>query len=70
MGFGGSGMGTTTAAGERVAEAIAENDDRYRLFAPFGLTPTGGVLGVAAAQLSYWNFQVRDAMRARFGKGQ
>jgi len=70
MGFGGSGMGTTTAAGERVAAAIAEQDDRYRLFAPFGLTPTGGVLGVIAAQLSYWNFQVRDAMRARFGKGQ
>jgi gamma-glutamylputrescine oxidase len=65
MGFGGSGMGTTTVAGELVAAAIAENDDRYRLFAPFGLTPTGGVLGVAAAQLTYWSYQLRDAVRER-----
>lgn len=65
MGFGGSGMGTTTVAGERVAAAIAEGDDRYRLFAPFGLTPTGGVLGVAAAQLTYWSYQFRDALRER-----
>lgn len=68
MGFGGSGMGTTTVAGERVASAIAENDDRYRLFAPFGLTPTGGVVGVAAAQLSYWSFQLRDAWREAWSR--
>ena len=65
MGFGGSGMGTTTVAGELVASAIAENDDRYRLFAPFGLTPTGGIVGVAAAQLSYWSYQIRDSVRER-----
>ena len=65
MGFGGSGMGTTTVAGELVASAIAEQDDRYRLFAPFGLTPTGGPVGVAAAQLTYWSYQLRDALRAR-----
>ena len=65
MGFGGSGMGTTTVAGELLASAIAENDDRYRLFAPFGLTPTGGPVGVAAAQLTYWSYQLRDALRAR-----
>jgi gamma-glutamylputrescine oxidase len=63
MGFGGSGMGTTTVAGELVASAIAEKDDRYRLFAPFGLTPTGGAIGVGAAQLSYWTFELRDALR-------
>ena len=62
MGFGGSGLGTTTVAGELVASAIAENDDRYRLFAPFGLTPTGGVIGVGAAQLSYWSYQLRDGL--------
>jgi gamma-glutamylputrescine oxidase len=70
MGFGGSGMGTTTVAGELVASAIAEGDDRYRLFSPFGLTPTGGPLGVAAAQLTYWNFQLRDALRERFPGGR
>ena len=46
-----------------VASAIAEKDDRYRLFAPFGLTPTGGAIGVGAAQLSYWTFELRDALR-------
>jgi len=66
MGFGGSGMGTTTVAGELVSSAIAEGDDRYRLFAPFALTPSGGALGVAAAQLTYWSYELRDALRARF----
>ena len=65
MGFGGSGLGTTTVAGELLASAIAEKDDRYRLFAPFGLTPTGGPVGVAAAQFTYWSYQLRDALRAR-----
>ena len=70
MGFGGTGMGTTTVAGELVASAIAENDDRHRLFAPFGLTPTGGPLGVAAAQLTYWTYELRDALRARLTRGR
>jgi gamma-glutamylputrescine oxidase len=64
MGFGGQGMNTTTMAGELIAGAIAENDDRYRLFAPFGLTPTGGPIGVAAAQLTYWYYGLCDALKA------
>ena len=64
MGFGGHGMNTTTMAGELIAGAIAEKDDRYRLFAPFGLTPTGGPLGAAAAQLTYWFYGLRDALKA------
>jgi gamma-glutamylputrescine oxidase len=64
MGFGGHGMNTTTMAGELIAGAIAENDDRYRLFAPFGLTPTGGPIGAAAAQLTYWYYGLRDALKA------
>ena len=32
MGFGGRGMATTTMGGELVASAIAEADERYRLF--------------------------------------
>ena len=65
MGFGGHGMNTTPMAGELIAAAIAEGDDRYRLFAPFGLTPTGGPLGAAAAQIAYWFYEARDALRAR-----
>ena len=71
MGFGGSGMGTTTVAGELVSSAIAEGDDRYRLFEPFGLIPpTGGPVGVAAAQLTYWSYQLQDAIRERAIRGR
>jgi len=63
MGFGGHGMATTTMAGERVAAAIAEGDDRYRLFAPFGLSWTGGPAGLAAVQLVYWSYRFRDWLK-------
>ncbi|MCP5149579.1 MAG: FAD-binding oxidoreductase [Ectothiorhodospiraceae bacterium] len=65
MGFGGHGLNTTAMAGEMLAGAIAEGDDRYRLLAPFGLTPTGGWLGSAAAQLTYWAYELGDFLRAR-----
>jgi len=58
--FGGHGLNTTAAAGCLVAAAIAEGDDRYRLFAPFGLTWNGGPLGPVAAQLVYWKLQLED----------
>jgi gamma-glutamylputrescine oxidase len=58
--FGGHGLNTTAAAGCLVAAAIAEGDDRYRLFAPFGLTWNGGPLGPVAAQLIYWKLQAQD----------
>lgn len=62
-GFGGHGMGTTTLAGELVAAAIAEGDDRYRLFAPFGLDWTGGRAGLVAVEAIYrWN-RFRDWLR-------
>ena len=64
MGFGGHGMNTTTMAGELIAGAIAENDDRYRLCAPFGLSPTGGPLGAAAAPLTYWFYGLPGALKA------
>jgi glycine/D-amino acid oxidase-like deaminating enzyme len=58
--FGGHGLNTTAAAGCLVAAAIAEGDDRYRLFAPFGLAWNGGPLGPVAAQLTYWKLQAQD----------
>lgn len=58
--FGGHGLNTTAIAGQLVAAAIAEGDDRYRLFAPFGLTWNGGPLGPVAAQLTYWKLQAQD----------
>lgn len=63
MGFGGHGMGTTTLAGELVAAAIADGDDRYRLFAPFGLAWTGGPAGLVAVEAIYRWHRFRDWLR-------
>ncbi len=63
--FGGNGMGTTTAAGEVLGDAIAGNMDGVRLFEPFGLDWAGGPFGSVAAQSAYWFYQLRDWQAAR-----
>ncbi|BBK44306.1 oxidoreductase [Allostella vacuolata] len=65
MGFGGHGMSATTAGAAVVAAGIADGDDRWRLFAPFGLAFTGGPLARPAAQTIYWGHKLRDGWRAR-----
>ncbi|HEY4193032.1 MAG TPA: FAD-binding oxidoreductase [Mesorhizobium sp.] len=64
-GFGGHGLNTTAIGGRVIAEAIAGDSDRYRLFAPFGLVWNGGPFGTAAVQLSYWYLQGVDFVRER-----
>lgn len=66
-GFGGHGMNTTAIGGRVVAEAVLGATERYRAFAPFGLDWTGGLVGMAAVQLTYWQFQAMDAWRERRG---
>jgi len=63
--FGGHGMNTTAIGGRLIAEAINGDSDRYRLFAPFGLSWNGGAFGRAAVQLTYWSYQLQDAWRER-----
>ncbi len=64
MGYGGHGMAATTMGGELIASAIAEGDDRYRLFARYGLQWTGGrVIGAVAAQMTYWYYQFLDRLQ-------
>ena len=58
--FGGHGMNTTAMAGILLARAIADGDDEYRRFAPFGLSWAGGSLGRAGVQASYWWMKMRD----------
>jgi hypothetical protein len=58
--FGGQGLNTTAMAGELIASAIAEHDDRWRLFVPFGLVWNGGWAGRAVAQSIYWSMQAKD----------
>ena len=61
--FGGHGLNTTAIGGRVVAEAIAGDTDRYRLFAPFGLTWNGGLAGRGAVQGAYWAMQAMDLVR-------
>ncbi|MGE0724904.1 MAG: NAD(P)/FAD-dependent oxidoreductase [Alphaproteobacteria bacterium] len=65
MGFGGHGMATTTMGAALIAGAIAEGDDRWRQFAPFGLAFAGGALARPVAQAIYWGHKLRDGWRAR-----
>lgn len=59
-GFGGHGLAPTTVGGEMVAKAIAEKDDTYKQFAPFGIGFAGGRAGRYVAQLVYWWWRARD----------
>jgi gamma-glutamylputrescine oxidase len=65
-GFGGLGLALTTTAGHLIAAGIAEGDERWRLFARFGLPFAGGKLGRIPAQLVYWRHQAA----ARLGRGR
>lgn len=58
--FGGQGLNTTAMAGELIASAIAEKDDRWRLFIPFGLVWAGGWFGKAYAQTKWWSRMLQD----------
>jgi hypothetical protein len=64
-GFGGHGLNTTATGGKLVAEAILGQGDRYTLFRRFGLAWTGGSVGLAVAQLTYWKLQAQDWWRER-----
>jgi len=64
-GFGGHGLNTTAMAGNIIARAIAENDDTWKLFAPFELVWAGGRFGRAAMQAYYWWFNTRERWAAR-----
>ena len=65
--FGGHGINTSAMAGLLIARAIAERDDRYKLFSPFPIQWAGGLAGRFAVQLSYWGMQWQDRMAEREG---
>ncbi|MFO1494104.1 MAG: FAD-binding oxidoreductase [Lysobacterales bacterium] len=67
--FGGHGVATTTAIGELLARAIAEGDQDWQRFAPFGLSPTWRPLGYLAAQANYSWLQARDWWKDRQSAG-
>lgn len=63
--FGGHGVATTTAIGEILAAAIAEDDSSWARFQPFGLERTWRPLGFIGAQATYSWLQARDAWKDR-----
>jgi glycine/D-amino acid oxidase-like deaminating enzyme len=64
-GFGGHGLNTTAMAGNLIARAIVENDQTWRLFAPFELVWAGGVLGRAAMQMRVWFKRLKSSVAER-----
>ena len=66
--FGGHGLNTTAMAGEMIARAILDGDDRWRLFSPYELVWAGGRLGRAAAQTLFWSMQMRDSLQEKIAR--
>ena len=63
--FGGHGVAPTTLAGEVIAAAIAESDERWREFSAYGLVSAMKPAGFLGAQVSYWWAEAKDAWKAR-----
>jgi glycine/D-amino acid oxidase-like deaminating enzyme len=66
--FGGHGLNTTAMAGELIARGIVDNDDTWRLFAPYELVYAGGRLGRMVAQGLYWGSRPLSAMQEGFAR--
>ena len=60
--FGGRGLNTSAMAGELIARAIAEGDDRWRQFASYDLVYAGGALGRVTAQALFWFMRASDTL--------
>lgn len=63
LGFGGHGVGPTTAAGELLAAAIAADTPIPAGFASYGLDRVWGGAGMLAAQAKYNWFEFKDWLR-------
>lgn len=64
LGFGGHGVGPTTAAGEVIADAIANGTPIPKGFADYGLPRVWGKAGMLAAQMTYNWAEFRDWLNA------
>jgi gamma-glutamylputrescine oxidase len=62
--FGGHGTAPTCAAGELLADAIAQNGESWREFAQFGLQSAWRPFGYLGAQAQYWWLEARDRWKA------
>lgn len=67
--FGGHGVAPTTFAGEVLASAITQDDQRWREFSGYGLDSVMKPAGFLGAQLSYTWANMKDAWKARVERG-
>jgi gamma-glutamylputrescine oxidase len=63
LGFGGHGVGPTTAAGELIADAIAGGAPIPAGFADYALPRVWGKAGMLAAQMQYNWAEFKDWLR-------
>jgi glycine/D-amino acid oxidase-like deaminating enzyme len=61
-GFGGHGLNTSALGGELVARGLVDNDQTWRMFAPYELVWAGGLLGGVLAQGIYWGTRPVDRL--------
>ncbi|MBU6476357.1 MAG: FAD-binding oxidoreductase [Xanthomonadaceae bacterium] len=62
--FGGHGTAPTCAAGELLADALAQGGEGWRKFAEFGLQSTHRPFGYLGAQAQYWWLEAKDRWKA------
>jgi gamma-glutamylputrescine oxidase len=62
--FGGHGLAPTCVGGELLAAALAQGDERWRMFEPYGLTGAYRPAGLLAAQVGYWWRSFNDSRKA------
>jgi gamma-glutamylputrescine oxidase len=65
QGFCGHGMCSSVAGAEVTAAAIANGDETYKLFEPFGLDYAAKPFGPVVAQTVYWFYQISDKIKER-----
>lgn len=63
QGFCGHGMCSSVAGAEVTAAAIANGDETYKLFEPFGLDYAAKPFGPVVAQTVYWFYQTSDKIK-------
>src|SRR5215469_9032518 len=66
--FGGNGLNTSAMAGEVIAAAITERDDRWRLFLPYELVWAGGRLGRVVHQVGAWSLRKTEEVAASLAR--
>jgi hypothetical protein len=67
-GFGGHGINTSAMAGDLIASAMVDGDDRWRLFSSYELVWTGGAWGRVGAQVLFWAKRIQDGVAERLSR--